>query len=546
MVQLLVITIATLCFVIFLDNQYSVLPTAIHNHLPAHHDGLIITDITVKTCSKLNPFTSCKLDPNVWHRIDKDLYLDQGWTSSAYIHIKRLREEDLGPDDHVILDVRVGRLDPAVSQRTKGNEKWESRPAGIWLHRSNKRHESDSRSAITAVDVLFGPDAVEPRLGWRIRDTPLLLDSDSSEVHSHLEAHITLRSGSLQKLERPVPRIRKDGRFKILQLADLHLSTGLGACRDPEPANYNGGQCEADPRTLNFVERILDDEQPDLVVLSGDQVNGDSSPDVPSALYKIIGLLTKRPTPIPWAAIFGNHDDEGKPGLSRAATMDLMHTLPYSLAEAGPESIDGVGNYVVEVLAPGQSHHSALTLYLLDSHSYSPDERKFKGYDWIKDNQIKWFKDTAASLKHAHARYTKIHLSMAFIHIPIPEYRDADNPIFGSWREGVTAPGYNSGFKDALVEEHVLAVSCGHDHVNDYCMLAQRDHHPELWMCYGGGAGFGGYAGYGGYHRRVRVFEIDTNEGRISTWKRVEWGETQKRIDQQVIVDAGHVVDFER
>lgn len=538
-------TVATVCFIIFLDNQYSVLPTAIHNHLPAHHDGLIITDITVKTCSKLNPFTSCKLDPSIWHRIDKDLYLDQGWTTSAYLHIKRLREEDLGSDDHVILDLRVSRLDPSISQGTKGNEKWESRPAGIWLHRSNKRHESDSSSVITAVDVLFGPDAVEARLGWHIRDTPLLLDSDSSEVHTQLEPHLTLRTGPFQKLDRPIPRIRKDGRFKILQLADLHLSTGVGTCRDAEPPNLNGGQCEADPRTLNFVERILDDEQPDLVVLSGDQVNGDTSPDVPSALYKIVSLLTQRPHPIPWAAIFGNHDDEGKPGISRAATMKLMHTLPQSLAEAGPESIDGVGNYVVEVLAPGQSHHSALTLYMIDSHSYSPDERKFKGYDWIKPNQIKWFKDTAASLKRKHARYTKIHLSMAFIHIPLPEYRDDTNPIFGSWREGVTAPNFNSGFKDALVEEHVLAVSCGHDHVNDYCMMSQHGGHPELWMCYAGGAGFGGYAGYGGYHRRVRVFEIDTNEGRISTWKRVEYGDTQKRIEQQVIVDAGHVVSME-
>ena len=76
-------------------------------------------------------------------------------------------------------------------------------------------------------------------------------------------------------------------------------------------------------------------------------------------------------------------------------------------------------------------------------------------------------------------------------------------------------------------------------------MSRHADGKPALWMCYGGGAGFGGYAGYGGYIRRARVFDFDMNEARITTWKRVEWGEdgeTEKRIDEQIIVDAGHPV----
>lgn len=58
-------------------------------------------------------------------------------------------------------------------------------------------------------------------------------------------------------------------------------------------------------------------------------------------------------------------------------------------------------------------------------------------------------------------------------------------------------------------------------------------------MCYAGGTGFGGYAGYGGYHRRVRVFEIDTNEARITTWKRLEYGDIEAQLDKQKIVDGG-------
>jgi hypothetical protein len=61
-------------------------------------------------------------------------------------------------------------------------------------------------------------------------------------------------------------------------------------------------------------------------------------------------------------------------------------------------------------------------------------------------------------------------------------------------------------------------------------------------MCYAGGSGFGGYGGYGGYHRRLRVFEIDTNQARITTWKRLEYGEIDKRLDEQIVVDSGTVM----
>lgn len=141
--------------------------------------------------------------------------------------------------------------------------------------------------------------------------------------------------------------------------------------------------------------------------------------------------------------------------------MALIETLPYSLSEAGPEDIAGVGNYIVEVLGRGNSKHSALTLYFLDTHAYSPDEHSFKGYDWLKKNQIDWFKTTADGLKDAHNKYTFGHMDLAFIHIPLPEYRDKDEDSVGLRNETVTAPGFNSGFRDALVEKGVVLVSCG-------------------------------------------------------------------------------------
>jgi 3',5'-cyclic AMP phosphodiesterase CpdA len=294
---------------------------------------------------------------------------------------------------------------------------------------------------------------------------------------------------------------------------------------------------------------------------------------------------------IPYAAIYGNHDDEGN--LNRRLTSDLLETLPYSLTQPGPNTIPGVGNYYIRVLSH-TGHHAALTMYFLDTHSYSPDEKKYRGYDWIKPSQIQWFKDTAQGLKADDRKYSHVHLDMAFIHIPLPEYREG-GVMIGERREPPTAPGYNSGFRDALVEMGVPVVSCGHDHANDYCLMNEKNpassapssdnkkkdeekekrapppsrehpakpHHADvsapqhqdapvhqhehkkdnkIWLCYGGGAGFGGYGGYNGYVRRVRFFELDANNAAIRTWKRVEAGDVNRRVDEQVIVDAGRVI----
>ncbi|CAK44581.1 hypothetical protein CBS63078_10105 [Aspergillus niger] len=535
-VQLAIFASFIALLVVTLDNRFRVLPASIHGHLPSHYAGYAITDVTVVTCSSINVFSNCQPSQESWSQIEKDLYLRTGWTSSAFVRFERKKEEELLPTDKVVIDLKISRLVPEYSEDPEAQgETWEQRPGGIWLKRTAKRHASDSGKAITAIDVLFGADAVDPRIGWEVRDTPLLLDSRTEE----LETRISVRRGDPPKTKKPVPRINENGRFKIMQLADLHLSTGLGACRDPVPAEPVPGQkCEADPRTLEFVERLLDEEQPDFVVLSGDQVNGETSRDAQSALFKSVKLLVDRK--IPYAAIFGNHDDEGN--LKRPELMTILEDLPYSLSTAGPEEIDGVGNYYVEILGRGSTTHSALTLYLLDSHSYSPDERQFRGYDWIKPSQIRWFKNTAQGLKTKHHEYTHMHMNMAFIHIPLPEYRDPNNYYRGNWTEIPTAPGFNSGFKDALEEEGILFVSCGHDHVNDYCMLNRdNEEKPSLWMCYGGGAGFGGYGGYGGYVRRVRFYDFDMNPGRVVTYKRLEYGETEAKIDEMMIIDGGIV-----
>lgn len=304
--QVATATVFTLLVLFFLDRNFRVLPNSLHEYLPTHHAGLVITDITAVQCNSINPFSNCDLDPEIWHRVDKELYLGKAMFGSAYVYVRRKREEELTPDDKVVMDVTVGRMDPGkagaadpATNSKKGSsnvhtghkeeeERWESRPLGLWVRRSAKRHASDDKSAVTAVDVLFGDDAVEARDGWEIRGTPLLLAGSGS---NNPAAQITIRRGAPKEPVKPQPRINENGKFKIVQLADLHLSTGTGKCRDAIPKDWNGGKCEADPRTLDFVTRVLEDEKPDLVVLSGDQVNGDTAPDAQSVSKKYLGLV---------------------------------------------------------------------------------------------------------------------------------------------------------------------------------------------------------------------------------------------------------------
>ncbi len=163
--------------VVFLDNRYRVLPTSIHNHLPAHHPGFVVTDLTVVTCSSLNPFSSCTKDGEYWHRINKDLYLGKGYITKAYLLVERKRESDLKPHEEVIHDIKIGRIQPSAVDPLSKDERWESRPAGMWVKKSAKR--TDESKIVTGVDVLFGADAADPRSNWAVQDISLFIDGGS-------------------------------------------------------------------------------------------------------------------------------------------------------------------------------------------------------------------------------------------------------------------------------------------------------------------------------------------------------------------------------
>jgi hypothetical protein len=281
----------------------------------------VVTDLTVSFCSPTDPLSTCALGSSRWLRIEKDLYLHTA-QQTAWLQIAQAREEDLTADDLVVTEIRVGELHPSAdagSGLDKENS-WERRPGGIWVLRSP--YTADNHQAMTAVDVLFGVDAVDPRPQWALMGTPLQLGT-----HPEVPvARLTVRQGRAKPrpdIPRMPLRVKEDGKFKIVQISDTHMVTGVGVCKDAIDAHGKPlPECGADPLTVNFLGGILDVEKPDLVILTGDQLHHNIL-DSQSTLFKVVAPLIERS--IPYAAVFGNHDDEGPYTLSRESI--FFHSL---------------------------------------------------------------------------------------------------------------------------------------------------------------------------------------------------------------------------
>ncbi|PVH16210.1 uncharacterized protein CXQ87_004080 [Candidozyma duobushaemuli] len=421
-------------------------------------------------------------------------------------------------------------LIPTPEQLEKA--RWINRGHGIWIKKGPV-----SADAVRWVNVVYGPDATVHEEKVEILESPL----QDTGAPKGLEPRLVVNRGEPSSPEKKL-RFNKDGKFKILQIADAHFSTGVGKCRDPEPPESAKG-CEADPRTIRFIEKVLDIEKPDFVALTGDQIFGDDAPDPQTALWKLVTPLEKRK--IPYGLVLGNHDDQST--MNREQLMDWASYLPHSMAAKGPEEVDGFGNYGITVRSSHMSQKVAAALYFLDSHSYSTQPKIAGGYDWFKDSQAWWLEQESGLM--AEQMVKKNGLSMAFFHIPIPEFKNLDGQAFvGKHLEGVASPKYNSGMRTHLANAKVQVAAVGHDHCNDYCLLdvenaGSEEHESKVWLCYGGGVGEGGYGGYDGYIRRMRVYDLDENEGSIRSWKRAE-NNPDFVFDKQRIVQGGKAVNL--
>jgi hypothetical protein len=223
----------------------------------------VVTDLTVCIFPPTVSPSTCELDPRIWHRIEKELYL---YTSrqSAWLYIALANKEELtAGEDLLVMDIRVGELPPNPSS----GHLWESRRGGIWVLRSKFSSKIDQ--AVTEVDVLFGMDAVDPRPQWALMQSSLQLNAQPEVLVTRLSVlhgRAKPRTDAWGAL-----RVREDSKFKIVQISDTHMVTGVGVYKDAIDAHGNNLlESKADPLTVDFIRKILDVEKPDLVILTRD------------------------------------------------------------------------------------------------------------------------------------------------------------------------------------------------------------------------------------------------------------------------------------
>ncbi|QTD40994.1 metallophosphoesterase family protein [Sporosarcina sp. Te-1] len=292
---------------------------------------------------------------------------------------------------------------------------------------------------------------------------------------------------------------RNDGTFKIVQFTDLHWQNG-----EPE-----------DLRTAELMHNIVNTEQPDLIVFTGDVIYSPNCAD-PSVAYQSVARIVEE-FKIPWATILGNHDAEKN--CTKSELIALQQAYPHCLTVPGTKLGDRVGNYTLTVHSHAAYKPSAV-LYLLDSGDNGTIPY-VGGYAWVTSEQIAWYKACSQQIRMNNSGNPVF--SLAFLHIPLPEFKIvwAENICYGFRFEEVCSPKINSGLFSAFVEMgDVKGVFVGHDHINDYW--------GELYgirLCYGRATGYNTY-GQVGFPRGARVIQLQEGSDTFSSWLILEDGKT--------------------
>ena len=270
-----------------------------------------------------------------------------------------------------------------------------------------------------------------------------------------------------------------DGDFKVMHLTDIHIGGGFLSK-------------DVDEKALNAVATMVTKEKPDLVIATGDiafpvpytagTFNNYSGASAFANLMESLGVY--------WSVTFGNHDSEAYSYFDREAVAEFYEKeeYKYCLFQAGPESVDGYGNHVIEV----KNSNGIITqaMVLIDSQAYVNDTiiESIKGtYDNVHENQVAWYETEINRMNAENKELNKdaeTVVTHAFFHIPLVEMADAwtefsengfkDTENF-KYVDGIIAEGgrkiYCGLGEDELFEKMLelgstKAMYNGHDHVN--------------------------------------------------------------------------------
>jgi hypothetical protein len=303
------------------------------------------------------------------------------------------------------------------------------------------------------------------------------------------------------------------------------------------------------------MNRVLDHEQPQLVVLNGDLVTGENTFLENSTSYvdMIVGPLVARG--LPWASAYGNHDHAYN--ISARGIMEREQRWPNARTRTMvPGRKAGVSNYMLPVHArddPCGTRAPELVLWFFDSRGgvyygeIGPDGKMVPQPGWVDASVVDWFRRTSAALTQTHGRTVP---SLAFVHIPtnaslavqtergihanrqpginvdLPLARQAQGWCADGSR-GCHYGGQDEPFMRAVAETPgLMALFSAHDHGASWCyrwdgLLAGIDVPGRgLNLCFGQRSG---YAGYGHFMRGARQVRVESDTLRAGVFEAQTW-----------------------
>lgn len=329
----------------------------------------------------------------------------------------------------------------------------------------------------------------------------------------------------------------ENGNFSVMHVTDTHLDFD----------NIDASVC--------LIALACDREKPDLVVITGDNVdNCDNPADTKILIDKLMGVFDERN--IPAAVTFGNHDSESG-AMSREELMAYYNTHPSSVSVDEGEALSGCGTYNLPIMS-SDGTKLAFNIWVFDSNDYDSEGN----YDCVHEDQIEWYKSTSDSLRAKNGG-EKVY-SLVFQHIIVKDVYDALKTVtkpalfafndlyeqdkyymfdpeavnFGTLNER-PCPGYNNyGQFDAMAEKgDVLAMFTGHDHTNAFGVRYKGiDITNSLSTRYNGDSFSAGYG-----YRIIDISEADTS---VYKTKVVHWYDMFTVADLASLREAGDEFAF--
>ena len=318
-------------------------------------------------------------------------------------------------------------------------------------------------------------------------------------------------------------RFDENGEFKIMHICD---------CQDDYPAT---------PEMLIFLDTVIKEQKPDLVVFGGDNTVADNN--MANGIKELVEVLVSNKTY--FTLVFGNHDHQHDLTDDEQLAVYQAAGGEYCLAYDPHPELTGTATHALPILG-STSNKTEFMLYMFDSNEYVSVDGSDE-YDCVHEDQIEWYKNTS---KAAEAINEKKIPALAFQHIIVGDVYDALfhetsvdlgvlTPSFNGKRysflpktENIEdgflfefpCPGYyNYGQFDAMVERgDVLGVFSGHDHVNSF--TTELD---GIKIINTPGATHGGYST--DFNRGVRM--ITLNEDDLNTF------ETELVTTRQLAID---------